>query len=144
MFGSRSEFDTLCHQIVTDLKEIYPDIKRIAYTCKSESCVLESERKHTEKLYSYIEKREVHLLGVEEEIEHNSKYIAGKASYIERNQAMINNSDYCIFYYDECYNPPMRKYSKKRYTYYQPNSGTKIAYNYAIRKKKIIINVKTI
>ena len=28
-----------------------------------------------------------------------------KASYVERNQAMINNSNYCVFYYDENYQP---------------------------------------
>ena len=28
-FGSKSEFDDLCHKIVTELKEKYPHIKRI-------------------------------------------------------------------------------------------------------------------
>ncbi|MBE5730414.1 MAG: hypothetical protein E7350_00490 [Clostridiales bacterium] len=45
LFGSRSDFDYLCHSIVTELKEKYPNIKRISYTCRSESCTLESERK---------------------------------------------------------------------------------------------------
>jgi lipid A disaccharide synthetase len=49
LFGSRSEFDGLCHLIVTQLKEKYPFLKRIAYTCKSETCTLESQRAKWEK-----------------------------------------------------------------------------------------------
>ena len=29
LFGSKSEFDTLCLEIVTELKKEYPEIKRI-------------------------------------------------------------------------------------------------------------------
>ncbi len=140
LFGSRSDFDYLCHSIVTELKTKYPYIKRISYTCRSETCTLESEREKWEKIYSYFEKREVHLLGVEEEYEHKTKYMSGKASYVERNFAMIDDSHLCIFYYREDYKPEMRKYSKKSIGYYQPKSGTRLAYQYAIRKKKYIIN----
>ena len=49
---------------------------------------------------------------MEEEVEHKTKYTAGKASYIERNFAMIDDSDYCIFYYDNNYKPNMN--SKKK------------------------------
>ena len=65
---------------------------------------------------------------------------AGRASYVERNQEMINKSDFCIVYYDENYAPPKRKNSRRDLTDYQPRSGTKIAYDYAVKKKKIIIN----
>ena len=69
---------------------------------------------------------------------------AGKASYEERNQAMINASDFCVFYYDESYKPPLRK-QKRSLTSEQPNSGTKLAYKYALRKSKngsiTIINI---
>ena len=37
LFGSRSNFDELCHIVVTELKEKYPYIRRIAYLCKHES-----------------------------------------------------------------------------------------------------------
>ena len=141
LFGSRSNFDYLCHLIVTELKEKYPTIKRIAYTCRNEACTLESERQKWEEIYSYFQKREVRLLGVEEECEHKTKYTAGRASYVERNQAMINDSDYCVFYYDDNYQPEMRKYSKRSVNYYQPNSGTKLAYAYAKQKRKIMINI---
>lgn len=46
LFGSRSNFDFICHKIITDLKEKYPFIVRKCYTCKSETCILESQRKY--------------------------------------------------------------------------------------------------
>ena len=141
LFGSRSDFDFICHNIVTELKSKYPFIQRRCYTCKSESCILESEREHWENIYSSFHKREVHLLGVEEEVEFKNKWTAGKASYVERNQAMINDSDICIFYYNENYKPQERKYSKRCFSTYQPKSGTALAYSYAKQKKKLIINV---
>lgn len=51
LFGSRSDFDFICHNIVTELKSKYPFIQRRCYTCKSESCILESEREHWENIY---------------------------------------------------------------------------------------------
>ncbi len=130
LFGSKSDFNDLCHLVVSELKAKYPNIKRICYTCKSESFTLESDREHLEKVYFKILNTTIHLLGFEEEVEHKTKYSAGKASYIERNQAMINDSDFCIFYYDENYIPSAKT-----------NSGTKTAYNYALQKKKNIINL---
>ena len=141
LFGSRSDFDYLCHLVVTELKEKYPNIIRKCYTCRSETCTLESERAHWEEVYGHFRKEKVTLLGVEEEVEHKTKYTSGRASYVERNQAMINDSDYCIFYYDENYQPEMRKYSKRSIGYYQPKSGTALAYAYAKQKKKNIYNI---
>ena len=65
---------------------------------------------------------------------------AGKASYVERNQEMINKSDFCVIYYDENYLPPRRKNSRRDLFHYQPKSGTAVAYDYAVKKKKKIIN----
>ena len=42
---------------------------------------------------------------------------------------------------DEKYQPEMRKYSKRNIAYYQPKSGTAIAYAYARQKRKILINI---
>ena len=50
----------------------------------------------------------------------------GRAVYVERNYEMINNSEYCFFYYQ-------KQYVQK--------SGTEIAYNYARKLKKKIINI---
>ena len=130
LFGSKSGFDFLCHDIVTEIKKRYPQIQRRAYTCRSETCTLEKERAFWEEIYSRFAKSPVALLGVEEEIEHKMKYRAGRAGYVERNQAMINDSAFCVFYYDKNYLPPTKT-----------NSGTKIAYEYALRKKKTVINL---
>ena len=125
-FGSKSQFDNLCHKIVTELKEKYPHIKRI---------YVRSAFQHIPDWY------EDSLLQHYEDTyfpEHMEN--AGRASYVERNQEMINKSDFCIVYYDENYAPPKRKNSRRDLTDYQPRSGTKIAYDYAVKKKKIIIN----
>lgn len=140
LFGSRSKFDELCHIIVSTLKEEYPNIKRIAYTCKSETCLLENERHNNKQIYYQLKQEYNPLLEVDEEKEYKTKYTSGKASYIERNQEMINDSDYCIFFYDDNYLPEIRKYSKHSIGYYQPKSGTELAYTYAKQKKKNIIN----
>ena len=60
---------------------------------------------------------------------------AGRASYVERNQEMINASDFCVFYYNPSYLPPKRKYSKRDISEYQPKSGTRLAWGYAAQKK---------
>ena len=67
---------------------------------------------------------------------------AGKASYVERNQEMINHSKFCVVCYDENYLSPRRRNSKSDLTDYQPKSGTKVAYDYVMKKGKTTINVK--
>ena len=94
LFGSKSNFNYICHDIVTQLKEDYPNISRCCYTCRSESCILEIEREKLQKSYRAIIKKDISLRGYEEEIEFKSKFNAGKASYIERNYEMINASDF--------------------------------------------------
>ena len=132
LFGSKSKFNELCHIIVTELKDTYPIIKRVNYTCVSENCILEQDKTKYEKIYSRFISTPIKIFAFEEEKEYKNKYFAGKASYIERNQAMVNDSDFCVFYYDEKYIPPTKT-----------NSGTKIAYIYAKQKKKNIINLYT-
>ena len=51
---------------------------------------------------------------------------AGRASYVKRNTELIERSQFCVFYFDEAHSPTGRK------------SGTKIAYDYAIKRKKTI------
>ena len=127
LFGSKSQFDDLCHKIVTELKEKHPHIKRV---------YVRSAFQHIPDWYeeSLLENNEGTYFP-----EHMGN--AGKASYVERNQEMINHSKYCVVYYDANYLPPRRKNSRRDLTEYQPKSGTAVAYNYAIRKKKIIINI---
>lgn len=40
LFGGRSKFDGLCHIVVTELKEKYLPIRRIAYLCKHKTACL--------------------------------------------------------------------------------------------------------
>ena len=55
---------------------------------------------------------------------------------------MIDNSNYCIFYYNENYIPILKRQAKNHaLSPIGRNSGTKIAYEYAIKKKKLIINL---
>ena len=124
-FGNKSEFDDLCHKIVTELKETYPHIKRI---------YVRSAFQHIPAWYedSLLEHYEDTYFP--ERMEN-----AGRASYVERNQEMINKSDFCVDYYDEKYLPPRRKNSKRDLTDYQPKSGTKVAYDYANKKGKTIL-----
>lgn len=139
LFGSRSSFNNLCHSIITELKKKYPSIIRKCYTCRNETCILESEREYLEKIYSRLKKDKVSLLGFEEEVEHKTKYTSGRANYVERNQAMINDSDYCIFYYNKNHKTKTKKFSSM--IYHQRKSGTELAFNYAKQKKKQIINI---
>ena len=60
--------------------------------------------------------------------------------YIERNYEMIDNSRYCICYYDENYAPPRRKNSRRDLFDYQPKSGTRMAFDYARKQGLNIIN----
>jgi len=126
-FGSKSEFDDLCHKTVTELKEKFPHIKRV---------YVRSAFQHIPDWYEDGLLEHYEDTYFPEHIEN-----AGRASYVERNQEMINKSDFCIVYYDENYAPPRRKNSRRDLTDYQPKSGTKIAYDYAVKKKKEIINV---
>jgi hypothetical protein len=41
-----------------------------------------------------------------------------------------------VVYYDENYAPPRRRNSRRNLLDYKPKSGTKVAYDYAVKKKK--------
>ena len=127
LFGSKSMFDDLCLKVVTDIKKEYPQIKLVYYRSMYAE-ISEGYKDYLLELYddTLIPK------GVER---------AGKASYLERNQNMIDSSDYCIFYYDKDYLPPLRKQTKRAISTYQPKSGTRLAYEHAEKKKKQIINL---
>ena len=122
LFGSKSNFDDFCQEVVKELREEYPHIKRVYvrmyYPELGEPYIGYILRDFED---TYVPK------GVEN---------AGVARYVERNQAMINASDYCIFYYNPDYQPPRRKYSKRSVGDYQPKSGTQLAFDYANQRKR--------
>ena len=115
LFGSKSEFNDLCRYTVTELKKKYPDIKRIFVRAE----------------YPYInDDYRDYLLQFYEDTYYPEKVLnSGKASYVKRNIEMIDNSKFCVMYFDETYSPNNR------------NSGTKIAYEYVVGKRKRVINV---
>ena len=115
LVGSRSEFDDLCREVLAVKKEKYPHIQRV----------------YVRGEYPYIsEDYENYLLERCEKTYFPKKAInAGKAVYIERNYEMIDHADICVVYFKDDYLPPKRK------------SGTCIAYQYAVQKKRTIINL---
>ena len=115
-FGSKSMFDILCHGIVSEIKERYPHVKRI----------------YVRSMYEYIDKSyEEYLLSFYEETFIPDKVIgAGYRAYVMRNQVMIDKSDVLVTYFDKSYCGRLRR-----------NSGTKVAVEYALKKKKRIINL---
>lgn len=127
LLGSNSQFNELCYSVLTRLKEKYPDIRRVYV--RAEYADID------EKYMEYLLKR------YEETYYSEELRRSGKAVYVERNYEMIDNSHFCIVYYDENYFPKKRRRKKSVISEYQPQSGTKLAYDYALNKKKEIINM---
>ncbi len=145
LFGSRSDFDNLCWGVVAELQLQYPNLRKIKYNAPHEVAFTSKEdRARYEQLYFKFAHKEAHYMDYEEVIDCEQSLFANKNAYIMRNQEMIDRSDVCVFYYDKDYLPPKRKQSQREYCAYQPKSGTAIAFAYAIRKKKQIVNLFSI
>ena len=115
LFGSKSRFNSLCLELVTKYKEKYPHIKRI---------YVRAEYPHISQKYKN------YLLESYEDTYYPEKIInSGRAVYVERNYEMINDSHFCVVYYDESNAPTTRK------------SGTKIAFDYAVKQGKQVIKL---
>ena len=113
LFGSKSRFNSLCLELVTEIKEKYPHIKRIYVRAEYPDI--------NEQYTNYL------LESYEDTYYPDHIRSSGRAAYVERNYEMINKSHYCIVYYDEPNAPTTRK------------SGTKIALDYALKHKKEVI-----
>ena len=127
IFVDHSDFDSLCYEIVTELKNEFPQIRRTHYRTD----------------YPDADDYTLQFLldGYEDSVCHAGVAGAGKAAYVKRNQAMINDSDICVFYFDEMYQPSRRRQSKTSLSDYQPKSGTGIAFDYAKTHGKTVINL---
>ena len=113
LFGSKSRFNDICHEIVTQIKGKYPHVKRI---------YVRAEYQHISDEY----KR--YLLNDYEDTYYPEQIIgATKSIYVKRNYEMISKSEYCIVYYKQDY--PNKK------------SGTRLAYDCALKNNKTIYNV---
>ena len=94
LFGSRSDFNNLCLEVVTEIQKERPNIKRV--------------------------------------------YVRAEYPYINKDY-----EDYLLGSYDATYIPEnvIEPATRGRITREQPKSGTKVAYEYAIRQQKEIINL---
>ena len=114
LFGSKSRFNDICYEIVTKIKEKFPHIKRV---------YVRAEYPYTDNSYKeYLSERYEYTYYPENLLN------SGKSVYIERNCEMIDKSEFCIIHFDKAAAPKSRK------------SGTEIAYNYAVKNNKRIIN----
>ncbi len=116
LFGSKSDFVDFCYSVVSGLKENYPFLIRV-YVRAEYPIVNVNYCKYLKNLY-------------EDTYFYNNKSITHKNDYIKRNQTMIEKSDICMFYFNKNYIPKTKT-----------RSGTGIAYNYAVKKGKKIVNV---
>ena len=112
LFGGFGDFDKLCHELVSELKQKYNHIKRIY-------CLSDERHLMATKCPKYIVKSDYEEL-IYLPLDYDFYY---KRIYF-RNCAMIDESDFVIFYI--------------RHTEY---SGAYKAYKYAVKKKKKIINI---
>lgn len=127
LFGSKSQFDTLCYETVSDIKSRFDDIKRI---------YVRAEFPNTDTAYNN------YLLSRYEDTFYPPEIIkAGKAVYVERNFLMIDKSKFCVVYYNNQYVPIKRKPGNSALPERSSKSGTKIALDYAISKNKAVFNV---
>lgn len=115
LFGSRSEFNSLCYDVVTDLRDTFLHIRRVFVRGEYE-VISRSYQTYLLKFY-------------EETFYPPEVHGAGALSYVKRNQVMVDQCDTLIVYCDEQYRPQ------------KANSGTKLAVDYANRKHKRIINL---
>lgn len=122
LFGSVSDFDDICYETVTELKNKYYYIKTNiwrTYVRAEFENIPNWYQKYLEELY-------------EESFFPYEVHNAGKAAYVKRNRVIVDMSDLLLVYYNKDYAPKNR------------NSGTAIALKYAHSKKKRIINIFTI
>ena len=123
IFGDRSEFNDLCNKVVAELQETYPQIRRIQFRVT----------------YPVADAYTLRLVqgGYDESYFPEEIRRAGRAAYMERNRAMIRASQYCVFYYDPLYTPQPRRRTRRA----APQSGTRLAYQYAQQTGKIRIDL---
>lgn len=115
LFGSRSVFKDLCYDVITELKKEFDYIRRIYVRSEYPNI--------TEHYYNYLKR-------FYEDSYFYSDTQNGRLNYIKRNEKMIDESEICLFYYNVEY-----KVASKT------KSGTHLAYKYAQRKNKKIINL---
>lgn len=127
LFGSRSDFDELCLEAVSEIKTIKPHINRI---------YVRAAYPHIDEIYLEYLYRFYDSTYIPDGIDR-----AGKSAYVERNFHMIDKADICVFYFDKGYIPPIADEMKNRFYCGRRKSGTQTAYEYALKCGKPIINL---
>lgn len=117
LFGSRSEFDSLCYEIVSEFKRVNSQIQRVYVRAEYKFISDDYTSYLLEKFESTFFPKEVSN--------------AGRAAYVKRNQVMIDLCDLAVIYYDENYSPA------------NSHSGTARAVQYLLKRKKRFINIKS-
>ena len=132
LFGSNSEFNDLCYDLVSKLKEKYPQIIMVFYPDKKEIAFTREDflpyvnKIKNGKRFSFKVFDEI----IEKDVVNHSYF---KYSYVVRNKCMIDDCDLCLFYYN------IVEFARAEWAGYAVKSGTKIAYEYTREKNKNII-----
>lgn len=131
LFGTKSQFNDICYHVIKEFKEEF-NLKLCCYLCRNEFAFTKESEKERVVCASlnHVDINNMPLF--DEIIRPNQTLNSTRNSYIVRNKAMIGNSDFCLFYYDETTN------------YSHTSSGTACAYNYAKIKlgAERIFNIK--
>lgn len=127
LFGSNSQFDSLCHEVVSNIKNKYPYIKRVYVRAQFQKISKEYEQ--------YL------LTEYEDTFFAEKAAGAGRLSYIQRNYNMIDKSCVCVVYYNKDYLPERKQQKGFCNNEKKTSSGTALAVKYAQMKNKDIINV---
>ena len=83
---------------MTELKEKYPYIRRVAYLCKHETACLVGAGMEEQRRIKEIAGRDVYVREFEDIKKSDRVNSAGRAAYVERNQWIIDNSDFVLFF----------------------------------------------
>lgn len=113
-FGGFGEFDDLCHSIITELKNEYPEIYRIF-------CLSDPQHQRLSKRPIWLKDEDYEEITY---LDLNFDYWYTRIYY--RNCEIIDRSDFVVFYVN-----------------HTEQSGAYKALQYAIKKKKQIINICT-
>lgn len=127
LFGDNSKFNDFMFEILKDVKNDYKHIKLI----------------YVRATLPYIKEREYNLLKEFYDDTYYPKSVegSGKNCFVKRNFHMIDKSDICLFFYDANYEVTGRYMNTSVSKRINKNSGTKIAYEYALKKRKEIVNL---
>ena len=127
IFGDHSAFSDLCYNMITQLKEKYPYVKRVRF--------------RPNYLFPVNYTKRFSDCGYEHSVCLGNAAFARKSASLKRSLAMIKESDICVFYYNDRYQPERTRKINRSLANLSPKSGTMLAYEYAKSQNKKIINL---